>query len=805
MMLKVFLCSSENLVPLPSGFLQETSWALLGHQGYLPCEIEAESPNEQLYTVLWYKEDDGEPIYTFDARTSDHLGPSHWSEEEPRGFGSRARLVTSPHPAQLVVMGIKDGDAGTYRCRVDFKTSQTRNSLVKLAIVKPPQMVNISHNEAEVDRYIGPINEGESITMLCEAKGNPPPTVTWYRDNILVDATSEITSRHTVQNTINIHRLGEREMNVKFTCRASNNNETKFAQKTVEIKINFAPREIKIMGLPGSISAGKSQTIKCVAVGSKPAASITWWKDGQFLQRPLEGFIGDKTSSKIEVIFTSEDNGKRLSCRAENKLISGSTIEATTELDIRYSPRVKLIYGANINPDNVGEGQDIYFECICTANPPVYKIVWLHNGYKVDKNKQTVISGHSLVMQGVTRQHSGNYSCIASNSEGDAVSENLSLKVKYRPTCTLKAQKRVFLPLNIDAEVVCKVESHPVPTHWWWTFNNTHQLDQVSAKKFSNNLTISTLRYTPLTVQDYGILHCWATNSQGRMEEPCTFDIARSPSTSRSLECTLQNQTGSSLLVLCSGFLERNHMFHLEVRDKSSGELVQNLTSATPRFLVTDLPPANWLSGLNLTVYTASREGTINTVETLGVFTSKVAELQIESIEETNVPLGGLGIAIGIVLTLILLFLLLVIKVRARNNSSRQDLSNSEIYETTKERSNYNETPDSAFTVYDKVDLLSPVQNSLFLQEFSEPNDSSDLLQASSSRIVLPQRHPTPSTFISFKSGATKSIETILTDKGCNIAENPKECQKSEYKRDKKISGDSLSCLLSDIHQESIL
>ena len=71
----------------------------------------------------------------------------------------------------------------------------------------------------------------------------------------------------------------------------------------------------------------------------------------------------------------------------------------------------------------------------------------------------------------------------------------------------------------------------------------------------------------------------------------------------------------------------------MKVRDKSSGELVQNITSDKPRFMVTDLPPSNWMSGLNLTVYTASKEtGTINTVETLGVSTSKVAELQHESV-----------------------------------------------------------------------------------------------------------------------------------------------------------------------------
>ena len=72
-------------------FLPKTSWSLVGHTALLPCEIEPENPLEQLYTVLWYKDDDGEPIYTYDARTSDILAPSHWSEEEPRGFCTRLK------------------------------------------------------------------------------------------------------------------------------------------------------------------------------------------------------------------------------------------------------------------------------------------------------------------------------------------------------------------------------------------------------------------------------------------------------------------------------------------------------------------------------------------------------------------------------------------------------------------------------------------------------------------------------------------------------------------------------------------
>ena len=114
---------------------------------------------------------------------------------------------------------------------------------------------------------------------------------------------------------------------------------------------------------------------------------------------------------------------------------------------------------------------------------------------------------------------------------------------------------------------------------------------------------MSVLRYSPLTTQDYGLLNCWASNDQGEMVAPCRYQVVQSSeASSHSLECSLHNQTGHSLLVLCSGQVSRSQVYHLEVRDKSSGQLVQNITADNPSFLVTDLPPLNWLAGLNLTV-----------------------------------------------------------------------------------------------------------------------------------------------------------------------------------------------------------
>ena len=46
---------------------------------------------------------------------------------------------------------------------------------------------------------------------------------------------------------------------------------------------------------------------------------------------------------------------------------------------ISDSPIVNLKFGTSLDPSNIAEGNDVYFECEIDANPDVYKIVWLHN------------------------------------------------------------------------------------------------------------------------------------------------------------------------------------------------------------------------------------------------------------------------------------------------------------------------------------------------------------------------------------------------------------------------------------------
>lgn len=89
-----------------------------------------------LFQLGFYFYLDDSQIFIFfrvDTRDRSILLADRWSDDTV--FANRAYFMPEKQPAELGIDHVKDSDAGVYRCRVDFRRAQTRNSRVNLTVM----------------------------------------------------------------------------------------------------------------------------------------------------------------------------------------------------------------------------------------------------------------------------------------------------------------------------------------------------------------------------------------------------------------------------------------------------------------------------------------------------------------------------------------------------------------------------------------------------------------------------------------------------------------------------------------------
>lgn len=647
----------------------------------LPCDIVPPVSNDSVFLVIWYK-NDITPIYSFDVRGKHSEVASHWKDKEI--LDERGYFLTVTDPATLSLNNVDERDEGEYRCRVDFRQSPTRNSKVRLTVITPPMNPTIFDDRGkEVPSVAGPYEEGREMKLLCMVSGGRPlPTVRWWRDALLVDNTDEEYAHpgKVKHNQLIVPELKRSDLHAVYTCEASNNNISQPVRASVSIEMHFKPLSASILSSNQPLSADRKYNIECQSVGSRPAAKITWWMDTKALDAYVEKVSSDGNITYSTLTFTPTlaDHGKTLTCRAVNKFIDAAVEEDSWKLNVFFVPMLKLELGLNLNPDDIEEGDDVYFECKVHANPWAYKVVWKHNSQTVQPNQKggVIMSNQALALQGVRRQQAGNYTCIASNVEGDGESNTVELRVMYKPICR-PDQKRVYgVARHENAHVICEVEAYPPPDTFKWSFNNTAETIDVPQARYrtaaatsGSTTSQSMLTYTPMTEMDYGTVMCWAGNTAGQQKEPCVFHIIAAGHPDTPFNCTLLNQTTESLEVDCvEGFDGgQPQYFLLEVFDMQTGQLQANVSSKFPVFSVSGLGPGMVLKML---VYAANSKGKSDPVVVEG-FTLKVAEKQTG----TPVPFElnpVLAILIGVVAVLLVVAIVIVgaLRVRAQNRGS---------------------------------------------------------------------------------------------------------------------------------------
>ncbi|XP_018346150.1 PREDICTED: hemicentin-2-like [Trachymyrmex septentrionalis] len=534
--------------------------AIAGFKAKIPCDIDPPIKGETVIMVFWYKDEkNGEPIYSVDVRGRQIAQARLWSD--PYVFGERAVMKTDVKPAELEINPLEFTDGGVYRCRVDFKNSPTKNQEINLTVIVPPKKpVIYTGASRSLAKILQPFNEGSEMSLLCEVIGGlPPPRVTWYFDDEVLDDTYTQEHDDITINRLDIRRVTRDFLRTRLICKANNTQLMMPLTSEVILDVNLKPLVVNITNKRFHLSALRTYEIECVSSGSRPEAVITWWKGTHQVKHMARNFADNPnvTRSVLSYVPTIEDDGKFLTCRAENPVVPNSALEDKWHLLVYYAPVVSIKLGSSLKANDINEGDDVYFECDVRANPRSYKLLWFKDGKELHQNATAGIilpGGRSLVLQSVTKSSAGEYSCMAANVEGKSASRPVALEVMYAPICKDGSSTQVVGALKHETiSLVCGVQSKPPPTTFHWTFNNSGELMSVPATKYAqvkplslitNHWHGSRLNYTPENDMDYGTVACWARNRIGVQRTPCLFQIIVAGKPYPLQNCTALQSTG---------------------------------------------------------------------------------------------------------------------------------------------------------------------------------------------------------------------------------------------------------------------
>uniref|UniRef100_A0A0N8ECY9 Sidestep protein n=2 Tax=Daphnia magna TaxID=35525 RepID=A0A0N8ECY9_9CRUS len=731
--LYVVLLQLADVIADDESIQLEKVTVLSGKTAVLPCDITPPTL-DSLYLVLWYKNDSDFPIYKYDARRSRENYRQQQTQHDSQMFllqqqqqygqppsKSRIQFQFDSHPALLLLNNVVDPDEGVYRCRVDFGRSPTRNVLVQLTVVVPPQKIRIIEDNRQVSSVIGPYDEGDQLSLNCIVTGGRPlPEVTWWLGDKLVDYTYISTSETVVQNILVIPKLERRHLHATLRCQASNyfgvRNDTPsypvqpyWYQKqhssfhhrehqhaiasSVQLDLNLRPLWVVITGAERPLSAGKSYTFECVTGGSRPSVNLRWYLNS--VQQPAQERMtsdGSNTTSTLKLTPSAKDHDAELICSAVNPLLdvsngsvdtneSTSSVQTRRKLIVHFAPTAQLELGRSLNPDSIAEGNDVYFECRVRSNPPPHRFTWTHEGHNIKENASAgvIMVEQSLVIRRVSRFHSGRYSCSAVNAEGSGFSNAVQLRVMFQPVCR-PGQKILYGVAKQDAVTVkCQTDAIPPAHSHRWAFN-TSMLDVTELQEnqiLQNNgfaegsveaNGTSILSYSPQSDRDYGSLLCWGRNAVGEQREPCVYRIFLGVRPDPPNNCSVLNQTADAVEVWCRPGFDGGHpqLFQFEIFDTQSAVLLYNKSGRYPHLRVGNLE-----SGVKLFIQISSynQRGRSPFVQ-LEAYTIKIADKQTV-IMETEGWASMLGMASGIPVSIVIAYIIiaLVARFRRRNNS----------------------------------------------------------------------------------------------------------------------------------------
>uniref|UniRef100_A0A2K5MKR1 Sialic acid binding Ig like lectin 10 n=1 Tax=Cercocebus atys TaxID=9531 RepID=A0A2K5MKR1_CERAT len=263
-----------------------------------------------------------------------------------------------------------------------------------------------------------------------------------------------------------------------LTCHVDFSRKGVSAQRTVRLRVAYAPRDLVISISRDNTSALKPQEnlthleaqkgqflrLLCAA-DSQPPATLSWVLQDRVLS--LSHPWGPRTLG-LELPGVKAGDSGRYTCRAENRL--GSQQRAL-DLSVQYPPenlRVMVSQANRTVLENLGngtslpvlEGQSLRLVCVTHSSPPA-RLSWTQGGQTVGPSQPS--DPGVLELPRVQMEQEGEFTCHAQHPLGSQ-HVSVSLSVHYPPqllgpSCSWEAE---------GLHCSCSSQASPAPSLRWW-------------------------------------------------------------------------------------------------------------------------------------------------------------------------------------------------------------------------------------------------------------------------------------------------------------------------------------------------
>ncbi|XP_058483212.1 cell adhesion molecule 1a isoform X5 [Solea solea] len=266
--------------------------------------------------------------------------------------------------------------------------------------------------------------EGETAIISCRVKNNDDSVIQLLNPNRQTIYFKDL--RPLKDARFQLVNFSDNELRVSLS-NVSLSDEGRYVCQLYTDPPQEAYADITVLIPPGNpiieardevLSEGNETEMTCIAMSSKPAATIRWMKgDKELPGKPKVELTYDKmytVTSRLTLTVNKEDDGVPVICIVDHPAVKD--FQAQKYLEVQYKPEVKIV--VEFPQGLTREGENLELTCQAKGKPQPQRVNWV----KVDDDvpSHAVITGGDLYIENLNKSYNGTYRCVASNSVGES-------------------------------------------------------------------------------------------------------------------------------------------------------------------------------------------------------------------------------------------------------------------------------------------------------------------------------------------------------------------------------------------------